>query len=250
MGRRKPYQGQAPQADALLISPILAFPRLDPVRPRAHSAPMKPELFVLQHPLADDSLRVLRDKDTTPARFRQSIRRLTTLLLAEATRQLSTEEVVVQTPMMAAPGKRLDCRVGLIPILRAGLAMVEPVLDLLPDAEVWHLGFYRDETTLQPVPYYEKLAPDAPVDVALVLDPMLATGGSACAALQVLRDWGVKQTMFLGLIAAPEGVARLREEFPETATFVCALDLRLNEKGYILPGLGDAGNRAFNANAR
>jgi len=211
---------------------------------------MSQHLFVLQHPLAEDSLRVLRDRDTGAARFRQSIRRLTTLLLAEATRNLPTETVTVETPLMPTPAQRLDCRVGLIPILRAGLAMVEPVLDMLPDAEVWHLGFYRDEETLQPVPYYEKLAPDAPVDVALVLDPMLATGGSACAALEVLRDWGVKKTIFLGLIAAPEGLARLHAEFPDTPAHVCAVDRRLNEKGYILPGLGDAGNRAFNANAR
>jgi uracil phosphoribosyltransferase len=140
-------------------------------------------------------------------------------------------------------------RIGVVPILRAGLGMVDPILNLIPDAEVWHLGFYRDEKTLQPIEYYRKLPQGDPVDVSLVLDPMLATGGSAIAALEAVYAWGVKTVKLLAMIAAPEGVQRVHTQFPDTQLYVCAIDDRLNEHGYILPGLGDAGDRMFNARA-
>ncbi|MCC5843131.1 MAG: uracil phosphoribosyltransferase [Verrucomicrobia bacterium] len=206
-------------------------------------------ILPLQHAIAADALRTLRDKQTTPCRFREAVRRLTTLLVAEATRSLETEPVDIQTPIQSTTAYELRSRIGIVPILRAGLSMVDPFLDLLPHAEVWHLGFYRDERTLQPVAYYQKLPAGRPVDVAFVLDPMLATGGSAIAALKDLKAWGVKQTCFLGLLAAPEGIERVQQTFPGTRILVCAIDERLNEQGYIVPGLGDAGDRAFNAAA-
>jgi uracil phosphoribosyltransferase len=133
----------------------------------------------------------------------------------------------------------------LVPILRAGLGMVDPILDLIPTAHVWHLGLYRDHETLRPVTYYNKLPPQVDVDVCLVLDPMLATGGSAVAAVSVLKDWGATQIKFLGLIAAPEGVKTLSDAHPEVDIHLAAIDERLNEIGYIVPGLGDAGDRQF-----
>lgn len=202
--------------------------------------------YILEHALADHAIRTLRDRHASPEQFRGAILRLTTLLTMEATRNLPLREVTVETPLTTTPAQVLDCRVGLIPILRAGLSMVDPLLHLLPEAEVWHLGFYRDEETLTPVTYYQKLPPDAPVDVAYVLDPMLATGGSACAALQVVRDWGVPEMRFLGMLASPEGIAAVQSAFPEVPLHLACVDERLNDVGYILPGLGDAGDRAFN----
>jgi len=206
-------------------------------------------LTILHHPLASDALRLLRDRHTPPSRFREAVRRLTTLLVAEATRGLPLENVRIETPLQPTSAQQLTSRIGIVPILRAGLSMVYPFLELLPDAEVWHLGFYRDEKTLQPVAYYQKLPAGRPVDVAFVLDPMLATGGSACAALKDLHKWGVKETIFLGLLAAPEGIQVVRKAYPDTRILVCAVDEKLNEHGYIVPGLGDAGDRAFNAAA-
>ncbi len=204
-------------------------------------------LTTLHHPLASDALRLLRDRHTPPSLFREAVRRLTTLLVAEATRGLPLETVRIETPLQPTTAQQLTSRIGIVPILRAGLSMVDPFLELLPDAEVWHLGFYRDEKTLQPVAYYQKLPAGRPVDVAFVLDPMLATGGSACAALKDLHAWGVKETIFMGLLAAPEGIQVVRKTYPDTRILVCAVDEKLNEHGYIVPGLGDAGDRAFNA---
>ena len=204
-------------------------------------------LHILEHALAADALRRLRDENTSPVDFRDAVRTLTTLLVAEAARDLPVTPETVKTPLCETEGARLAVSVGLVPILRAGLSMVDPFLAMLPHAEVWHLGFYRDEQTLQPVAYYQKLPEGRPVDVAFVLDPMLATGGSAIAALRDLTRWGVGRTVFLGLLAAPEGVAAVQKAFPETRIHLCALDEKLNEFGYIEPGLGDAGDRAFNA---
>jgi len=204
---------------------------------------------LLQHALAESALRVLRDEKSSPQLFRGAILRLTSLLTLEATRNLPVKQVEVKTPLTTTTGGTLACRVGIVPILRAGLCMVDPLLTMLPEAEVWHLGFYRDEETLKPVTYYEKLPPNAPVDVAYVLDPMLATGGSACAALANLKAWGVPELHFLGVLAAPEGVERVQREFPDVPIHIAALDEKLNDKGYIVPGLGDAGDRAFNAAA-
>jgi len=202
-------------------------------------------VFEVQHPLIDCHLTQLRDKTTSPAEFRSHVRRLATLLAYEATQDLASEPVEVKTPITTTTGAQLAQRIGLIPILRAGLGMVDPVLDLIPTAEVWHLGLYRDEATAQPVEYYSKLPPGRPVDVALVVDPMLATGGSMLAALETLRDWGVGQLKLLSIIASEEGIKNVEAEFPEAQVYVCKIDAELNDAKFIVPGLGDAGDRIF-----
>jgi len=204
---------------------------------------------VVDHPLVEHHLAVLRDKRTLPEAFRGAMHRLTYLLVYEAAKDLATAAGRVTTPMAETEVQRLSERIGVVPILRAGLGMVEPVLTVLPGAEVWHLGFYRDERTLQPVAYYQKLPPREAVDVALVVDPMLATGGSAVAALNTVKKWGVGRIKLLAAIAAPEGIQRLTQAAPNVQIYVCAVDEKLNEHGYIVPGLGDAGDRVFNARA-
>ena len=201
----------------------------------------------IQHPLVLHHLTALRDKRTPPDVFRRIVHRLSMLLSYEACKELRTEPIDVETPLTVTRGAALQQRIALVPILRAGLGMVEPILDMIPVAQVWHLGFYRDEKTHQPVEYYKKLPQSQPVDIAMVLDPMLATGGSAVAALQAVYEWGVREVHLLSMIAAPEGIARVHAEFPETRIFVCAIDQGLNEHAFIVPGLGDAGDRIFNA---
>jgi uracil phosphoribosyltransferase len=203
-------------------------------------------VFEVQHPLIQCHLTRLRDRSTPPAEFRQWVNRLSSLLAYEATKDLRTDALTVQTPLAMTEGRQLAQRIGLIPILRAGLGMVDPVLELIPAAEVWHLGLYRDEETAKPVKYYAKLPPERPVDVALILDPMLATGGSVVAALTTLRDWGVPQVKLLSLIAAEEGVKLVEAEFPDSQIYVCQIDPDLNDRKFIVPGLGDAGDRIFN----
>jgi uracil phosphoribosyltransferase len=203
-------------------------------------------VFEVQHPLIQCHLTRLRDKTTSPPEFRQLVHRLASLLAYEATKDLRTETVKVQTPLTTTDGSRLAQRIGLVPILRAGLGMVEPVLELIPSAEVWHLGLYRDEETAKPVKYYSKLPEERPVDVALILDPMLATGGSVIAALTTLRQWGVPQVKLLALIASEEGVKLVESEFPDSQIYVCQIDPDLNDRKFIVPGLGDAGDRIFN----
>ncbi|HMP77635.1 MAG TPA: uracil phosphoribosyltransferase [Kiritimatiellia bacterium] len=203
----------------------------------------------LRHPLVQHHLGKLRDRETPSAEFRRLVRRLSILLAYEAAKDLGLDDITVQTPLAQTAGKALAQRIGLVPILRAGLGMVDPILELIPDAEVWHLGFYRDEKTLRPVEYYKKLPHDSAVDVALVLDPMLATGGSAVAALEAVSGWGARKVKLLSMIAAPEGVRTVQQAFPETQVYVCAIDSHLNERGFIVPGLGDAGDRTFNARA-
>jgi len=200
----------------------------------------------VDHPLIRVHLTRLRDTTTQPALFRASVRRLATLLAYEATKDLAVNQTRVQTPLAETDGLEVRDRVGLVPILRAGLGMVDQVLDLLPMAEVWHLGLYRDETTAKPVRYYDKLPQQHPVDVAIVLDPMLATGGSAMAALMTLREWGVKQVKVVSLIASREGVESVSSQFPEAQIYVAQVDPELNEQKFIVPGLGDAGDRIFN----
>lgn len=206
-------------------------------------------IHVIHHPLVSHHLTALRDRRTPPPAFRRSIQRLAFLTAYEATQDLKLRKTRVHTPLEPTQGSQLSQRVGLIPILRAGLALVDPILGLIPGAEVWHLGFYRDEKTLQPVEYYKKLPEGRPVNVALILDPMLATGGSALAAIESMRTWGVSEIKLLSMIAAPEGLDYLRMHAPEVRIYVCAVDRQLNEHGYILPGLGDAGDRTFNAQA-
>ncbi len=201
---------------------------------------------VIEHPLIDCHLTVLRSKTTTPQAFRQSVNRLSTLLAYSATGDLETSDLPIETPLQKTIGRQLLHRIGLVPILRAGVAMVDCMLDLIPNSEVWHLGYYRDEETAMPIHYYSKLPEQSPVDVAFVLDPMLATGGSATMACQSLTEWGVPRIKMLSIISAPEGVARLQAEFPDVELHTCTIDERLNEDKFIVPGLGDAGDRIFN----
>ena len=202
-------------------------------------------VFVSEHPLVHHKLTKLRDVNTSPKKFRELVREISALLTYEATMDLATSPFEVTTPMGVTTGAELKDKIGLVPILRAGLGMVEGVWGLMPNAEVWHIGLYRDERTLQPVEYYNKLPIAPTVKVCLVLDPMLATGGSAVATLDVLKRWGVHRIKFVGLLAAPEGVAAMQEAHPEVPIHLGALDERLNEIGYIVPGLGDAGDRQF-----
>jgi len=195
---------------------------------------------LVRHKLAE-----LRDVETGPKRFREVVRELAHLLGYEATRDLALEPHSVRTPLTEAPAERLAGTIGLIPILRAGLGMVDGLLELIPHAEVWHLGLYRDEETLRPVEYYNRLPDRRTSAVSLVLDPMLATGGSATAAVDVLKRWGSSRIKYVGLIAAPEGVGQLETAHPDVDIHVAAVDSHLNEHGYIVPGLGDAGDRQF-----
>jgi uracil phosphoribosyltransferase len=203
-------------------------------------------IFEVQHPLIQHHLSQLRDKNTPPPEFRLLVQRLAVLLAYEATKDLELDPTRVQTPLATTGGHKLRQRIGLIPILRAGLGMVDQVLNLIPGSEVWHLGVYRDEATATPVEYYSRFQQTSPVDVALVLDPMLATGGSAVAALATLKEWGVPKVKVLAVIAAREGIDEVFAQFPDTQIYVCAIDPELNAKKYIVPGLGDAGDRIFN----
>ena len=200
----------------------------------------------VDHPLIRHHLTRLRDKTTSPFEFRQIVGRLSVLLAYEATKDLEVHDVEVDTPIQITTGQQLAGRIGLVPILRAGLGMVDPILNLLPGAEVWHLGLYRDEKTAQPVTYYDKLPSASPVNIGLVVDPMLATGGSATAALETLKNWGVQRLKLLSIIAAPEGIATIEAAFPEAHVYVCSIDEQLNDQKFIVPGLGDAGDRSFN----
>lgn len=198
------------------------------------------------HPLIQHHLAKLRDHATPPAEFRQLIQRLAVLLAYEATQDLTLQTVPVRTPLAETPGQELSQRIALVPILRAGLGMVDAVLNLIPTAEVWHLGMYRDEATARPVEYYSKLPKTKPVDVGIVLDPMLATGGSAIAALGALRDWGVPNLKLVSMIASRDGIRAVQQQVPEAELFVGAIDPELDARKFIVPGLGDAGDRIFN----
>lgn len=204
-------------------------------------------VFEIKHPLVQHHLVHLRDKTTPPESFRHIVHRLSILLSYEACQSLLIRPTTVETPLAVAQGGVLQQRIAIVPILRAGLGMVDPVLDLIPVAQVWHLGFYRDEKTHQPVEYYKKLPQSEPVDIAMILDPMLATGGSALAALDAVYEWGAKEVSLLSMIASPEGILNVHKRWPDTKLFVCAIDEGLNENAFIMPGLGDAGDRIFNA---
>jgi uracil phosphoribosyltransferase len=203
------------------------------------------ELYVSNHPLIQHKLALMRSIDTEPKKFREVVREITTLLLYEATQDLETVEIEVRTPMATTKGRKLMLRIGFVPILRAGIGMVDAALDLIPMPQVWHIGLYRDHRTLLPVEYYNKLPVEPTVDLCMVLDPMLATAGSATATVKVLKDWGARRIKYVGLIAAPEGVERFHAEHPDVPIHIAAVDSHLNEIGYIVPGLGDAGDRQF-----
>ncbi|MFO0808049.1 MAG: uracil phosphoribosyltransferase [Gemmataceae bacterium] len=206
---------------------------------------MSANVYVSRHPLVRHKQTMLRHTATEPAAFRSLVRELSQLLFFEATADLCCGPRTVPTPLAPYPGEQVSERVGLLPVLRAGLGMAEPILDLLPTAQVWHLGLYRDHATLKPVTYYNKLPLEPTIERAFVLDPMLATGGSAVAAVDVLKKWGLKRISFLGLIAAPEGVKLLQDAHPDVPIYLAAIDSCLNPQCYIVPGLGDAGDRQF-----
>jgi uracil phosphoribosyltransferase len=204
-----------------------------------------PNIFPSPHPLVAQKLARLRHQDTEPKKFRELVREIAALLTYEATADLLLSPVEVPTPLEKTTGMKLLEKVGLVPILRAGLGMVEGVWELMPSAEVWHIGLYRDERTLKPVQYYNKLPIEPTVSLCLILDPMLATGGSAVATVDILKKWGVSKIKFMGIIGAPEGIALLQKTHPDVPIHLAAIDRQLNDHGYILPGLGDAGDRQF-----
>jgi len=206
---------------------------------------MPPTLHVSTHPAVAHKLGILRDEATEPKKFREVVRELSWLLGYEALADARLRPLTIRTPLEEMEAAELSDRIGLVPILRAGLGMVDAMLELMPTAQVWHLGLFRDERTLLPVEYYNKLPDSATVDLCLILDPMLATGGSAIAAIDVLKRWGAIRIKLVNLIAAPEGVRAVAEAHPDVAIHSAALDRQLNDRGYIMPGLGDAGDRQF-----
>ena len=202
-------------------------------------------VIVIDHPVVQTKLSELRDKSSDHRKFRSLLNQIASLMIYEVSRDWPTVERAVETPLETMKGKVLSKRVTLVPILRAGLGMSDGVLRILPDARLGHLGVYRDEKTLEPVSYYQKLPPDIADTEVLLIDPMLATGGSGSAAVSFLKKAGVKTMRFICLVAAPEGIAALHAQHPEIQIYCAAIDRQLNEKGYILPGLGDAGDRIF-----
>lgn len=211
-------------------------------------------VFPSKHPLVKHKLTLLRNVATEPKKFRELVREISILLAYEATQDLALEEVSVTTPLGVAQGGHLKEKIGLVPILRAGLGMVDGIWEMMPGAEVWHIGLYRDHKTLQPVQYYNKLPVSPTVQVCLVLDPMLATGGSAVATVDILKRWGAERIKFVGIIAAPEGLRALTQAHPDVNIHIAAIDEYLTPpptkpddppEGYIVPGLGDAGDRQF-----
>jgi uracil phosphoribosyltransferase len=213
-----------------------------------------PRVFPSSHPLVKHKLTLLRDVGTEPKKFRELVREMSLLLGYEATRDLALKPRPATTPLAQIMGAEVAEKIGLVPILRAGLGMVDGIWELMPHAEVWHIGLYRDHRTLQPVEYYNKLPVNPTVQVCLVLDPMLATGGSAVATIDILKRWGAQRVKFVGLIAAPEGIRALTAAHPDVDIHVAAIDERLTPlprscddppEGYIVPGLGDAGDRQF-----
>jgi len=203
-------------------------------------------VHVLDHPLLQHKLSILRDAKTGVKEFREVVSEIATLMCYEATRDLSTEEVEIQTPVATAKVKVLSGKkMAIVPVLRAGLGMVDGILTLVPSAKVGHIGLYRDPETLEPVEYYCKMPNDIAERDVIILDPMLATGGSASAAIQFLKNYEVKHIKLMNIIAAPEGIARVQKDHPDVEIYCAAVDEKLNDHGYIVPGLGDAGDRIF-----
>ena len=208
-------------------------------------ADLPENVYVSNHPLIQHKLSILRDKRIEPKKFRELIREISILLAYEATSDLRLSPKAVETPLAIANCREVVETIGLVPVLRAGLGMVEGIWEMMPGAEVWHIGLFRDERTLRPVQYYNKLPISPTVQVCLILDPMLATGGSATATVDILKNWGAERIKYVGIIGAPEGVHQLRSAHPDVAIHLAAVDERLNDIGYIMPGLGDAGDRQF-----
>ena len=206
---------------------------------------LSPRVHLSRHPAVLHKLAILRDERTEPKKFRELVRELSWLLGYEALADVRLRSIRIRTPLEETEAHELADRIGLVPILRAGLGMVDALLELMPTAQVWHLGLFRDERTLRPVEYYNKLPDSATVDLCLILDPMLATGGSATAAIDVLKRWGAPRIKLVNLIAAPEGIRQVTRAHPDVDIHCAAVDRQLNDRGYILPGLGDAGDRQF-----
>jgi len=203
-------------------------------------------VHILDHPLLQHKLSILRDENTSVTEFRQVVSEIATLMCYDATRDLPLEEVVVQTPVAKATVKKIaGKKLAIVPILRAGLGMVDGILTLIPGAKVGHIGLFRDPETLEPVKYYCKMPSDIAERDVIILDPMLATGGSASAAIDFIKEYGVTNIKLMNILAAPEGIARIRKDHPDVPIYVAACDEKLNDHGYIVPGLGDAGDRIF-----
>ena len=203
-------------------------------------------VYVLDHPLIQHKLAILRNKNTGVKEFRELVGEIAGLMCYEATRNLPTEEVEVETPLMTAKCRMLSSKkLAIVPILRAGLGMVDAMVDLIPSAKIGHIGLYRDPDTHLPVEYYCKLPEDVGARQVFVVDPMLATGGSAVAAIDFLKQHGCRQIIMMNIIGCPEGVKAVHDAHPDVDIYLAAMDERLNEKAYILPGLGDAGDRIF-----
>lgn len=210
---------------------------------------MTSKLHVSSHPLVQHKATLLSRDSTDTRMFRELVRELTGLLVYEAMADVPVRTIMYNTPLEETEGFELNAQIGLVPIIRAGIGMVDPAADMIPSSEVWHLGMYRDEVTHTPVSYYNKLPKECPDDLVVVLDPMLATGGSARDAVTVLKDWGAKWIKFVGIIAAPEGVEELHRAHPDVDIYVARLDRELDENRYIRPGLGDAGDRLYGTHA-
>ena len=207
---------------------------------------MTEKVHILNHPLIQHKLSIMRDKNTGTKEFRELLDEISMLMVYEVTRDLPTEEVEVETPITKMHTRMLSgMPIGVVPILRAGLGMVDGIMQLMPNAKVGHIGLYRDPDTLQPVEYYCKLPADSEHRLLVVLDPMLATGGSASAAITFIKQRGSTNIKLVNLIAAPEGIERVQQDHPDVDIYVAALDEKLNDHGYIIPGLGDAGDRLF-----
>lgn len=203
-------------------------------------------LHVLDHPLIQHKLSIIRDKNTSVKEFREIVGEIAALMCYEATRDMPLEIVEIETPIATAKVRRLQGKkVAVVPILRAGVGMVDGILELIPAAKVGHIGLYRDPETLEPVEYYCKMPNDIANREVIVLDPMLATGGSAAAAIQFIKNYGCKSIKLMCIISAPEGIKKVQAEHPDIDIYVAAVDEKLNENGYIVPGLGDAGDRIF-----
>ncbi len=204
------------------------------------------KVHILDHPLLQHKLTILRDENTGVKDFRQVVSEIATLMCYEATRDLPMEEVEIKTPITTAKFKTIaGKKLAIVPVLRAGLGMVDGILTLIPSAKVGHIGLYRDPDTLEPVEYYCKMPTDIAEREVIILDPMLATGGSASAAIQFIKNYEVKHIKLMNIIAAPEGIERVHHDHPDVDIYCAALDEKLNDHGYIVPGLGDAGDRIF-----
>ncbi len=203
------------------------------------------KVLVFNHPLMSEKLSIIRNEKTNTKDFRQAVKEIATLMTYEATKDLETIEINVKTPCGVANCKQIKKDIVIVPILRAGLGMVEGITDLIPNAKVGHIGAYRDEETLQPQSYYTKFPDNIKEATVLLVDPMLATGGSVTYSIDVLKQYGVKEIIYMGIVGAPEGLERIKEDHPDVDIYLASLDEKLNDKGYIVPGLGDCGDRLF-----